>query len=367
MKGPFGTIPVADSEALPPAEIALAPTSLEQVARVLRTATDHRMKVLVWGGGNHQGYGHRTHPDVVLVTTSLDRVEVWEPEDLTLVADAGVRIGKVEKMLAERRQTTLLPRHSQTATIGGAIAVGLSGYQRFRYGPSRDRLLETRVLTGDGRLVRAGGRVVKNATGYDIPRLMVGALGRLGLIGSVCLKLVPIPTAAITVQVDDPARALAALYRPLAVLSTPRGHQAFLWGTDAEVESQAARVGTEIQSGHVWPSPPSGAMSWSLRVPPSRLPEATDRLPPSWDYVVQQGVGIVECAAPDLDLDPVEELRGWSESVGGALVLAEGPETLYEQIDPWGTPPTGLDYQRRLVAEFDPYGVLNPGRLPGGI
>ena len=367
MNNPFGAIPAADPDDLPPAELAIAPTSLEQAAQALRIATDHRMRVLVWGGGNHQGYGHRTYPDVVLVTTSMDRVEVWEPEDLTLVVDAGAPIAKVEDRLAEHRQTTLLPRHSPTSTIGGALAAGLSGYQRFRYGPSRDRLLETRAITGDGRIVRAGGRVVKNVTGYDIPRLMVGSLGRLGLIGSVCLKLVPTPAVAITVRVDDPARALASLYRPLAVLSTPAGHRAFLWGTDAEVESQAARLGGDISSGHAWPPPPTGAMTWSLRVPPSALGEATDRIPSSWDYVVQQGVGLAECAAPDLDLGPVEELREWAESVGGAMVLTAAPEPLYERIDPWGAPPTALDYQRRLVAEFDPYGVLNPGRLPGGI
>ena len=367
MKNPFGTIPLADPEDLPPAAIALAPASLEEAALALRTATDHRMKVLIWGGGNHQGYGHRIYPDVVLVTTSLDRVEVWEPEDLTLVADGGVTVARVEEMLAEHRQTTLLPAHSPTSTIGGTLAAGLSGYHRFRYGPTRDRLLETRVVTGDGRTVRSGGRVVKNVTGYDIPRLMVGALGRLGLIGSVCLKLAPTPEAAVTVTVDDPAAALAALYRPLAVLSTPRGCHAYLWGTRAEVDSQGARVGTGIRAGHAWPDPPSGMVTWSLRVPPSRLAEALDRLPGAWDYVAQHGVGLVECAAGDLDPGAPADLRGWAESVGGALVLSGGPEALYGQVDPWGTPPAGLDYQRRLVAEFDPYGVLNPGRLPGGI
>ena len=367
MKNPFGAIPVADTGALPPAELALAPTSIEEVAQALRIATDHRMKVLIWGGGNHQGYGHRIYPDVVLTTTSLDRIRVWEPQDLTLVADAGVPIAKVEQMLEEHRQTTLLPTHSETATIGGALAIGLSGYQRFRYGPSRDRLLETTAVTGDGRTVRAGGRVVKNVTGYDIPRLMVGSMGRLGLIGSVCLKLLPTPSAAVTVTVDDPAAAQAALYRPLAILSTPSQHQAFLWGTPAEVESQAARVGTDLQDGLAWPSPPSGLTTWSLRTPPSLLQEAIDRLPPSWDYVAQRGVGILECGAPDLDPEPAVELREWAEAQGGAMVLTAGPETLYERIDPWGTPPAGLDYQRRLVAEFDPYGVLNPGRLPGGV
>ena len=124
VKNPFGAIPAADPEPLPPAEVVLAPTSLEQAAQALRIATDHRLKVLVWGGGNHQGYGHRTYPDVVLVTTSLDRVEVWEPEDLTLVVDAGFRVAKLEERLAEHRQTTLLPTYSPTSTIGGALAAG---------------------------------------------------------------------------------------------------------------------------------------------------------------------------------------------------------------------------------------------------
>ena len=194
MKTRFGAIPLADPaahQALPPSEIALAPTTLQEAAQALRIATERRMKVLIWGGGNHQGYGHRVFPDVVLATTSLNRVEAWEPGDLTMVAEAGARIAEVEEMLAQQNQTTLLPQHSPTATIGGTLAVGLSGYQRFRYGPSRDRVLETRVITGDGRMVRSGGRVVKNATGYDLPRLTVGALGRMGLIGSVCLKLIP--------------------------------------------------------------------------------------------------------------------------------------------------------------------------------
>lgn len=367
MKHPFGAIPLANPQGLPPADIALAPTSLEQAARVLRTASQHRMKVLIWGAGNHQGYGNRTQPDIVVVTTSLTRIEAWEPEDLTLVVEAGAPIAAVEQKLADHGQTTLLPNHSETATIGGTLAVGLSGYHRYHYGPSRDRVLETTVVTGDGRIVRSGGRVVKNVSGYDIPRLIVGALGRLGIIGSVCLKLVPTPPTLVTITVDDPLRALATLHRPLAVLSTPAGHKAYLWGTAGEVESQAARVGTNIHMGHVWPPPPSGAMTWSLRVPPSRLQEAMERLPSSWDYVIQQGVGIAECAAPDLDLRPVDRLRDWAEGAGGALVLTGAPEHFYHRIDPWGSPPTGLEYQKRLVSQFDPYRVLNPGRLPGGI
>jgi len=207
VKTRFGAVPAADisaHQAIPPADIVLAPTTLEEASQALRVATERRMKVLIWGGGNHQGYGHRVHPDMVLTTTSLNRIEVWEPEDLTIVAEAGARISQLEEMLAEERQTTLLPHLSPTATIGGALAAGLSSYKRFRYGPTRDRVLETKVVTGDGRIVRSGGRVVKNVTGYDIPRLMVGALGRMGLIGSVCLKLTPTPAAAVTVSVGDP-------------------------------------------------------------------------------------------------------------------------------------------------------------------
>ncbi|NIR39303.1 MAG: FAD-binding protein, partial [Gemmatimonadetes bacterium] len=93
------------------------------------------------------------------------RVVDWQPDDLTVVVEAGVTVGTLESMLAERGQTALLPEWGPEATVGGVVAAGISGYRRARLGPTRDRVLEVTIVTGDGRVVRGGGRVVKNVSG----------------------------------------------------------------------------------------------------------------------------------------------------------------------------------------------------------
>jgi hypothetical protein len=116
-----------------------------------------------------------------------------------------------------------------------------------------------------------------------------------------------------------------------------------------------------------WPEPVEGEVIVSIRVPPKALREVVGRLAPDWDYVAQFGVGEVTVGLAGPALDALTELRGLAESVGGALVLIEAPESLYADFDPWGTPPGTLHIQQRLIARFDPARVVNPGRLPGGI
>ena len=131
--------------------------------------------------------------------------------------------------LEQRGQTAVLPEDVPGATVGGVVACGLSGWRRLRYGPTRDRVLETVSVTGDGRVIRGGARLVKNSTGYDLPRLLTGSFGSLGLIVQVCLKLWPEPEEHVTVTIDDPERAAAA-YRPLAVIEDRAA--AIAWAID---------------------------------------------------------------------------------------------------------------------------------------
>ncbi len=351
---------------VPPAETVLAPSGVDELAAVMQAASDVRARVLVWGGGTHQGIGHRVAPDIVVSTSAFDRVVAWEPDDLTLVVEAGAKVDTVEAMLADRGQTAALPEWGGPATVGGIVAAAISGYRRLRYGPTRDRLLEVTIVTGDGRVVRGGGRVVKNVTGYDLPRLVAGSFGSLGVVVSVCFKLWPLSGGSATVAVDDPVRAAETLFRPVALLETPDGAYAYLAGTEAEVRSEAERVGGAVTEGFVWPDPPSGETVWSLRVPPALVPDGIGRLPAGWSFVAEHGVGHIRCAGR-FDPEAVAELRGWAEEMGGAFVLEDADDDrIYETVDPWGTPPTGLTLQRRLMAAFDPAHVLVPGRLPGG-
>jgi glycolate dehydrogenase FAD-binding subunit len=353
-----------DIPGLPPADLSAAPASPADLAALLAEASAGGLRVLVWGGGSHQGLGHRVEPDLVVSTSRLNRVVAWEPDDMTVVVEGGVPVTELEALLATRGQTAVLPETSGAATVGGVLAAAISGYRRARYGPTRDRILEVTLVTGDGRIVKAGGRVVKNVTGYDLPRLVVGSLGSLGVIVSACLKLWPLPAVTATITLDEPGDA-GSVYRPLAVLSDLDHTRVFVGGTDAEVESQAGRLAGSRDEGLAWPPALPGETTWSLRVPPALVDSALDKLPAGADRIVQVIVGEIALAADDLAA--MADLRAWAESIGGRLVLTKASESVYERIDPWGAPPASLGVQLRLMEGFDPQRVLNPGRLPGRI
>ena len=339
----------------------IAPKTVRDVESIMRYCSERDLIVQVWGGGTHSGFGAPPAPDFVLSMERMDAVEIWEPDDLTVVLGAGARVDTVESMIAERNQTLVMPERPGEATVGGVVAAGVSSLRRGRLYPTRERVLEVTMVTGDGRTVRSGGRVVKNVTGYDLHRLAVGAFGSLGVIISVCLKLWPTPPGAATVSIDD-FEQTHAVVRPLAVLETDGKVEVFLQGTEEEVETQAQRIGGSHQPGLQWPQDPAGEWRWSLRVPPAVTSEALTRLPDDWSSLAVHGVGEVRAASAIAD--GAEELRGWAESLGGSLVVVQGDP---EVVEPWGSTPPGIDLQRRLITEFDPRRILNPGRLPGGL
>jgi glycolate oxidase FAD binding subunit len=357
--------PVVAVGGLPECDLLVAPQTIEELERILDLASEHQLKALVWGGGAHQGLGGRIDPDLVIATAQLNRLIDWQPEDFTITVEAGMRVSDLEKMLADRGQMAVLPELPGAATVGGVMAAGVSGWRRARYGPTRDRVLEVDLVTGDGRRIRAGGRVVKNVTGFDLPRLAVGSYGSLGVIAQTCLKLWPEPSTKVTVSVADGDRALAAAYRPTAVVEAEGVAKVYLGGTEAEVDGQVEALGGTVVSGWSWEPEPAGVVGWSLRVPPASTRLAIKRLPSGWRY--QAGLGVGEIKAASFDAEGAVELRAWAESQGGALVIVSGPAGLYSEMDPWGTPPPGLDIQRELIRRFDPCRVVNPGRLPGGI
>lgn len=357
----------AEGEGLPAADFVFAPPGPADAARVLAFAAEHRLPVLPWGGGTHQGIGGRVDPAIVLLSAGLDTVVDWQPDDLTVVVEAGVRLADLEALLSERGQSVMAAEVPGDGTVGGAVAAAVSGWRRLRYGPIRERVLETVLATGDGRIVRAGARVVKNVTGYDIPRLVTGSLGSLGVITCVCLKLWPMGAVRSMVRVDDPIEAVAKVYRPLAVLEEDGITTVYLSGPGAQVEADVAALdGTSVE-GHRWPDPFDDRIVVSVRVPPAMLPDAVRRLPSAARYVAAHGVGEVVAGFGDLDVDSLGSLRAWAETTGGTAVVLAAPDAAYERLDPWGAPPLSLAVQRRVKAAFDPMRVMVPGRLPGGL
>lgn len=344
----------------------VAPSSLEEAAVILAGAAEAGMSTAFRGSGTHQGHGNPVSADLVITTTRLDAIVDWQPDDLTVVVQAGVPIDVLEAEIATRRQTAVLPETIPGSTVGGAVAVGLSGYRRLRYGPTRDRVLQVRMATGYGRVVTGGSPVVKSSTGYGLTRLATGSLGSLGLIGEVTLKLWSQPRSVATVEVFDAASAVRSLYRPLAVLETSEGSFAYLGGVEDQIAAQAGQIGAAHRRGLIWPEPIFEPIQAEFRVPAAHLSTAVgiaqDIGAKRW--VAQHGVGIVSAGFAALDPGDMAEARAWAESTAGALVMVAGSG---EGLDAWGTAPPSLEIQRRIKAAFDPAGICNPFVLPGGL
>lgn len=191
----------------------LYPTSPAEVQEAVCTHS----RILPRGGGSKPALSTPDEGQTVLDVTGLSGVLEYNPGEYVFVARAGTRLAEVEAMLAQNRQYLPFdpPFVEQGATLGGMVAAGLSGPMRQRYGGVRDFILGVQFVDGEGRLVRGGGKVVKNAAGFDLPKLMVGSLGRLGILTEVAFKVFPFPKASATLEVAFPSleAALEALYK----------------------------------------------------------------------------------------------------------------------------------------------------------
>lgn len=345
----------------------LAPTTRDELAAILKERSAGRAPVRIRGGGVHGRRGHVTpEPTAELRTTGLDRLMTYAPEDLTVTVEAGMPVEELATHLAHSEQRWPQVDRTAGATVGGAIAAGASGRLRLRHGPVRDGVLEMVFATGDGRVAKAGGRTVKGVAGYDLPRMMTGALGTLGVIVQVTLKLWPLPAAsAWYVDYGDLEERVAAVerwsretFRPAAMLLRSDGAYLCLEGAPEDVAAPAGAYRSEeplrltgrglVQAGV---SPPQAVT----------LARGLEAL--GLAHETQIGVG-ASLVAVERAAD-VHAVRALATALGGHAWIADGPDDL--RLDPWGPVPAGIEVMRRLKAAFDPAGILDPGIMPGGI
>ncbi len=172
------------------------PATIDQLQELVRQLP----QVLPCGGGTKTALSNRAN----LSMARLAGLVEYQPQEFTFTALAGTRVSELQAALEQNGQ--FLPfdpvQVEAGSTIGGTIASGLSGPGRFRYGPLRDFLVGVRFLTSDGRLIYGGGRVVKNAAGFDLPKLMVGSLGTLGVLVEATFKVFPRPAATATLRIE---------------------------------------------------------------------------------------------------------------------------------------------------------------------
>jgi glycolate oxidase FAD binding subunit len=176
---------------------AVRPATSEEVVEIVKFAASERLALVPTGGRTKLGIGYApSRYDLALDMTRLNKVIAYDPGDLTLSVEAGVPLTKLAQVLAEHHQFLPLPvPFANRTTIGGLVASGVDSPLRQFYGTARDFLLGMEFVTGEGVAAKSGGRVVKNVTGYDIHKLMIGALGTLGVITRVNFKTFPMPLA----------------------------------------------------------------------------------------------------------------------------------------------------------------------------
>lgn len=193
----------------------VVPSNVEEVAAVIRVANERNLNIVTAGGFTHQSMGNvPTAVDILLRTDRLNRVLHFDPGDLTIGVEAGCKVGDLSEQVAA--ESLLLPMdiaNPRLATVGGALATGAAGPLKHSYGGTREYCIGVSFVTGDGRIAKAGGRVVKNVAGYDLMKLMIGSQGTLGVITSANFKLFPAPKQTRTFVAEFESADGAVQYR----------------------------------------------------------------------------------------------------------------------------------------------------------
>ncbi len=342
----------------------------DQVAQ----AFEARRPLAVTGGGSKAFYGRPVEGEPLAVTGHRGILD-YEPSELVLSARAGTPLADIEALLAGHGQMLAFepPHFGPGATLGGAVACGLSGPRRPWAGAVRDFVLGVSILNGRGEPLSFGGRVMKNVAGYDLSRLMAGALGTLGVLTAVSVKVLPRPeTEATLVFERDAAAAIEACARwsarPLP-LSAACHHAGRLYlrlsGSERGIRGAREQLGGEaLNDGdafwtslrdHRHPFFDAGRPLWRLSVPPASPPLAL------------AGDGLLDWGGGQRWLytdAPAEQVREAARAAGGHATRFRGGDR-GDVFQPLPAPLLAL--QRRLKQALDPAGILNPGRLYEGL
>jgi glycolate oxidase FAD binding subunit len=338
----------------------------------IRAAAEARRPLCIRAGGSKDFYGGPAAGELLDVAP-LSGISDYQPTELVVTARAGTRLADLESALAGHGQMLAFepPRFGGRATLGGAVASGLSGPRRAYCGSVRDFVLGVEMIDGRGQLLRFGGRVIKNVAGFDVSRLMAGSLGTLGVLTEVTLKTVPRPRAECTLTFAlDQAAALemmtlwATRALPLSATAWHDGAlQVRLSGADAAIRAARQTLGGELlgAADEYWDDVREQRLEFLL---PAQelwrvsLPAGSPGLPTEGRTLIEWGGSLRWLPGPQ----DGTALQALAARLGGHALLYRGPRQ-----PPQGCfqplPPAMLALHQRLKAVFDPYRICNRGRL----
>ena len=390
----------------------LKPESAAQAVDAVRWALSAGEPLEILGSGSRRGLGRPVQAGHALDLSGLSGVIAYEPEELVLTALAGTPMDTIRSMLAERGQH-LAFEPPEGGTLGGLVASGLAGPRRISAGSARDHTLGIAGVSGRAEAYKGGGKVVKNVTGYDVPKLMAGSFGTLTALTEITVKVLPAPEDTATLLLfglDDAAavamldRALRSPYEVSGAAHLPAGIAARsgvsavsgaggavtlvrLEGFGPSVAARVAMLREELRADAVlgrdlslavWREVRDGACLgeggdahlWKLSVPPSAGPATVEAIRRTRDVEAfyDWGGGLVWVAMPFENEADSSSIRRAVAEIGGHATLIRAPAALRASIDVFQPQEPALAaLSKRVKDSFDPKGVFNAGRMWAGV
>jgi glycolate oxidase FAD binding subunit len=394
------------------------PEDVEELCATVRDQVARGRAIYPQGGKTSLDYGGTpARPGVAISTTAISCLIDYPYADMTITVEAGMTLAAVSGILARQQQRLLVDApFPDRATLGGIYATNTSGPRRFGAGRPRDQIIGVSFVTSEGVVVKGGGRVVKNVAGYDLPKLLTGSLGTLGIITQLTLKVRPIPERSAIVwacfknlqavsEVLD--RLNVSETRPIAIdLLTRPAAQAIevnrelpvgeivlaigyeesaptvAWQLDrlkSELKKSDFTIVSERETSSLWSgliefqAQAKSPLSFNANVRPSSVLSFLAGLDPSlWSAQAHAGSGIVRAHALgewtlDQTLGQVAKLRRAAVADGGNLILSRCPLEWKDRLHVWGEPRSDWALSERVKAALDPHHAMNPGRFVGRI
>ena len=347
------------------------PDISEDLRQQVQQAIDNKTPLSIVGGNTKSFYGHHVNGNSLSVSKH-EGVINYDPTELVITVRAGTRLTEVKDILAGNGQMLGFepPGFGEAATIGGVIACNFSGPARPYHGAARDFVLGMKIINGHAQQLKFGGQVIKNVAGYDVSRLQCGAMGTLGVILDVSLKVLPIPEQTQTRCLKMEVNKAIETMNQLAARSGPVTGACYvdktlyvrLAGNETAVSKAADSLGgDEVKDADFWSSVcehqhrffKTETPLWRLSVPPAT--NAMDDL---------TGTCLVDWGGAQrwlLSEDAADHIRQSCQQAGGHATLYRSTKKEINIFQPLSAPLVLI--HKNLKQAFDPHSILNPGRM----
>jgi len=396
----------ADAVARAQPKLVIEPGTERELAEILRLSNEAGLAVIPRGGGTKLGWGNSpARADLILSTVRMTEIIEHAWADLTVTVEAGCTIQRLQETLGQHGQRLALdPLWPEKATVGGVLSTNDSGALRLRFGALRDLIIGVTIALPDGTLASSGGKVVKNVAGYDLPKLVTGAFGTLGVITRAVFRLHPLPlnshffsistvnaeeTQKLVLAVQDSKLAHVSLQSHFSDEKPPasdilfEGTEAGLAAQETQLRVLAAPASVCAASNSSWTareelwafSDPASAAIAKISILPTNMARTMKLVAHSanaqqlrWKALwYATGLGWLRLEGkPGALCAALQALRGELQGQDGSLVAFHRPSKM-PAFDAWGTASDALPLMKAVKQQLDPKNTLNAGRFVGGV